>query len=812
MRSAGSPAMKSPLIPENEAARLATLHEYRVLDTEAERSFDELTAFAASALEVPIALVSLVDADRQWFKSHHGLDVRETPRDISFCGHAVAAGSELVVPDTLQDARFADNPLVLGAPEIRFYAGVPLRAHDGAVLGTLCAIDRRPRELAPDQIALLRFLAAQVGAQLELRRRWHALQVAEARAAELESRHTAALESMHEGLVVFDGEGRIVQANPAAERILERSREALLAMDMATEWRAIHDDGSPFAPDDYPAHVCLRTGKPVRDVVLGLPSAAGQRWIEISAQPLRGLDGAVNGALASFADITERRAAQQDVVRRNRFLEQVLSGMPGVIVGVFDPALDVVSAFGDLTSIGIQAPPSALRGMPMHGLASAHNQSMLMAAMQDCIAGKPTMLHLGREERQFDVRIVPLEQVSPDGGVGLLIATDVTERDVLRERMARQSRLVTTGTLAAGVGHEINNPLQYVIGNLDVAIDELRSIAGPSPSSRIADVVRGLVEARQGSDRIREVVRGLRTFAREENVLVPTDVSAAAHIGRNMAMHELRHRATLVEDLDPVGPVLADEARLSQIVVNLLVNAAQCFVTRDPTRNRVTLRARQIGAQVILEVSDNGPGIPAATLARIFDPFFTTKPVGQGTGLGLAVCQSIATALGTEIECDTEVGVGTTFRIKLVTAEHVPDETPSSPALPARRRGRILVIDDERMITALLSRLLAPEHDVETEEDPRRALALLVAGPASFDVIFCDLMMPFLDGAALYRQVVDARPELAARFVFISGGASAHHLIVFLEEMTNERLEKPFEAKALRRIARRLVDQVGTAQ
>jgi len=804
--------MRPPAIPPDESVRLASLREHRVLDTEVERGFDELTAFAAFALDVPIALVSLVDAGRLWFKSHHGLDVRETPREVSFCGHVVADAAELIVPDTLEDERFADNPLVLGGPAIRFYAGVPLRARDGAILGTLCAIDRRPRELSPVQLAMLRSLAAQASDQLELRRRLHELQAAQARAAELESRLGAALQSMYEGVLVLNREGRIVLANPSAERILARPSEVLLRGD-ADVWRqGIHADGSPFEPADYPAQACLRTGEAVRDVVMGITHAEGVRWIEISAQPLRAPDGELTGVLASFADITERHAAQEDIARRSRFLEEVLSSMPGIILGVFDVACNVVNLFGDIEAVGVQVPPAALRSVAMSGLASPHDQAALMSAMQDCVAGKTTFLHTSRDDRQFDVRVVPLERASPDGGVGLLIATDVTERDVLRERMARQSRLVTTGTLAAGIGHEINNPLQYVIGNLDVAIDELRSIAGPSPSSRIADIVTALVEARQGSDRIREVVRGLRTFAREEDVLVPTDVHAAASIARNMAMHELRHRVKLIEDLHPVAAVLADEARLSQILVNLLVNAAQCFTERDPARNLVTLRARQVEAHVVLEVSDNGPGIGAPTLARIFDPFFTTKPVGQGTGLGLAICQSIATSLGTEIECDTQLGVGTTFRIRLATAPPNVEEPVPSPISPALRRGRILVVDDEPMITALVSRLLASEHDVVTTEDSRIALAMLLDPLDAFDVVYCDMMMPFLDGAGLYRRVTEARPELAERFVFISGGASAHHLASFLDQVPNERLDKPFEAKSLRRVARRLVDHAGPAQ
>lgn len=167
--------MQRPALPDNEADRLRSLAEYEILDTEAEPSFDALTRLVAHVLEVPVALVSLVDADRQWFKSRFGLATTETPRDVSFCGHVVASGEPLLVPDTHKDVRFFDNPLVTGDPWIGFYLAVPLRTSEGHVLGTLCAIDRRPREIRPAQGEMLELLAMQTMAQLDLRRQNRAL-------------------------------------------------------------------------------------------------------------------------------------------------------------------------------------------------------------------------------------------------------------------------------------------------------------------------------------------------------------------------------------------------------------------------------------------------------------------------------------------------------------------------------------------------------------------------------------------------------------------------------------------------------------
>lgn len=161
--------MKSAPIPENEDERLAELLSYDVLDTEAEQLFDDLTSLASQICETPIALISLIDPDRQWFKSRVGLDAQETSRDIAFCSHAILQDEIFEVPDAAEDPRFHDNPLVTGSPDIRFYAGAPLITPSGHAIGTLCAIDKKPRQITDEQRASLKTLSKAVVAHLELK-------------------------------------------------------------------------------------------------------------------------------------------------------------------------------------------------------------------------------------------------------------------------------------------------------------------------------------------------------------------------------------------------------------------------------------------------------------------------------------------------------------------------------------------------------------------------------------------------------------------------------------------------------------------
>lgn len=228
--------MSPPRIPDNEAQRLQALESYRVLDTPPEKGFDDLTLIAADALDVPIALVSLVDADRQWVKSRYGLDFLETPRDVSFCGHVVAEEKVLVVEDALKDMRFSDNPLVTGEPFVRFYAGCPVRTDDGHVLGTVCAIDHEKRTLTDKQRAVLKRLAAQAMNQLEMRRQLFLLtdcaddetprrkaqecvQEAWAEVCDREARLSAIVGTAVDAIITIDSDGIIETVNPAGEKL-----------------------------------------------------------------------------------------------------------------------------------------------------------------------------------------------------------------------------------------------------------------------------------------------------------------------------------------------------------------------------------------------------------------------------------------------------------------------------------------------------------------------------------------------------------------------------------------------------------------
>jgi PAS domain S-box-containing protein len=263
----------------------------------------------------------------------------------------------------------------------------------------------------------------------------------------------------------------------------------------------------------------------------------------------------------------------------------------------------------------------------------------------------------------------------------LSVARDITARRTLERQLVQADRLAAIGTMTAGVAHEINNPLAYVLLNLEWVTRTLRSAADPPSLEHLTAL---LEDARHGVEHVAMIVRGLKSFSRgDTETLMAVDLQAVAESAIKIAGHEVRRRATLQTAFEPAPPVFANDARLEQVVVNLLINAAQAMTGHGSPSNAIRVGvAPSDGDRVSLEVSDNGSGIPADVLPRIFDPFFTTKPIGVGTGLGLSICHSIVTSLGGTIVAHSEPGKGTTFQVTLPVAHLdalLPDTLASAP-------------------------------------------------------------------------------------------------------------------------------------
>jgi PAS domain S-box-containing protein len=397
----------------------------------------------------------------------------------------------------------------------------------------------------------------------------------------------------------------------------------------------------------------------------------------------------------------------------------------------------------------------------------------------------------------------------------LAIDADITEKKTLETQLMVSDRMASIGTLAAGVAHEINNPLAAVMANLDYIADSLGrmtsgEMASMTPGTRdvwIRDEIKTpLDDAVEAAQRVRFIVRDLKIFSRSPNDAQrgPVNVETIMESSLRMAWNEIRHRANLVKRFGRVPEVEGNEARLGQVFLNLVVNAAQSLPTGQAEQNEIRVTTKVEGERVIIEVSDTGVGIPAEIIGRIFDAFFTTKAVGVGTGLGLAICQRIIADMGGTLTVESEMGRGTTFRVSVpIARKRECDVRPTAVQVPvAGRRGRILVVDDEELVLRSVRRILSQEHDVLAMVSAQEALAVC-AGGEKFDLILCDLMMPDMTGMDFHRELSLIAPEQAERMIFITGGAFTEKARAFLSETPKEHLEKPFYSANLRAIVQR---------
>jgi PAS domain S-box-containing protein/excisionase family DNA binding protein len=406
----------------------------------------------------------------------------------------------------------------------------------------------------------------------------------------------------------------------------------------------------------------------------------------------------------------------------------------------------------------------------------------------------------------------------------LLACRDISRRKQLEEQVVFSSRMAAVGTLAAGVAHELNNPLACVIGNLEFALEGLTELAARLTDAPAGEQIRKLTaiaaegrealgEARHGAARVRCIIRDLKALARPPGRSEDTaPLQQVVEWAIGVVAPELHARARLVRDYRAAPVVMGSDRTLGQMVINLLINAAHAIPAGNPDGNQIEIGIGSAAdGRAVLSVRDTGSGITREHLPRIFDPFFTTKPVGSGTGLGLAVCHGIVTALGGTITVQSEVGRGTTFQVHLLPTRAATAQATVAPVVvpggEPRRRGRILIVDDDHLVATSLARGLSRSHDVTVVHTGKEALARLAAGP-SYDVILCDLMMPEVSGMDLHQRLARDAPEVVRRIIFVTGGAFTPHTQQFLDTVPNLRLEKPMDPAALAALVRDRVDSL----
>jgi PAS domain S-box-containing protein len=680
---------------------------------------------------------------------------------------------------------------------------------------------------------------------------------------ESEERLATTLHSIADGVIATDTAGRVEDMNPVAERLTGWRLEEAKGRPLDEVFHVVNEDTR--AEVESPAHRVLRDGRVVE--LANHTALIARDGTEVpvadSGAPIRDAAGAVRGVVLVFRDMTEQRRARRAEHRLQRAL-LTLGECNEVLVRATDEVellqaicRTVVETAGfRMAWVGYAEDdarrtvrPVAQAGIPPEVLASldvtwadgAHGRGPTGRAIRGGLpvtarnvegAADHELWHASAIQEGYAASLaLPLRVEGRIIGAVTIYAAEADAFDpdelkllgeaaedlafgigALRARAARAQmeaqllfadRMASLGQLSAGVAHEVNNPLAYVMGSLDLAARELTALEEecrgqqPALDTRLVGIKQRVAQMQEAAERIRVVVRDLKVFSRaDDEGIGPVDLGQVIDSAINLLANEIRHRARLVRDFGQLPPVRGNDARLGQVFLNLLTNAAQSIPEGETSRHVIRVVGRSRGGQVSVEVRDTGAGIKPEHLPRVFDPFFTTKPLGEGTGLGLSISHGIVKSFGGTITVESEVGKGTTFRVTLPAADPAASSAmAAAPATTTRRRGRVLVIDDEEMMCAVLRSVLS-DHEVVALTDARRALDRLAAGER-FDVILCDMMMPQMTGMDFHARLAVTAPEQAAGIIFMSGGVFTPRARDFLAAVPNARIEKPFDTQAL---------------
>jgi PAS domain S-box-containing protein len=437
----------------------------------------------------------------------------------------------------------------------------------------------------------------------------------------------------------------------------------------------------------------------------------------------------------------------------------------------------------------------------------------------------------------FDCQVFPVRDSVGVTSWAAFFFRDITEQQRDRQAMIQSSRMATVGLLAASVAHEINNPLTYVLYNIEHLANQLSTLAntsertgfsGGDPAAQETDEEPGpqlqnaepadlnelaqmAREALDGANRVRNIVKDLRSVSHvDEGRLAPSKVDRSIEAAINMSFKEIKYRARLVKDYSPTPIVEANAGHLAQVILNLLINAAHAIPEGDVEHNEIRIRTWSEQGEVFVEVRDTGVGIRPEHMEWLFDPFFTTKDVGSGSGLGLSISHRLISSMGGRIEVESELNKGSCFTVRLPAARKKTADQPVTPTTePGKEpdtvpRGKILVVDDESTVGYAIGRILSSQHEVTVLTSGEEARQVLTED-ASFDLILCDMMMPQFSGMDLYDWLLSANPDMGSRLVFMTGGAFTPKATEYLERVSNLHVEKPFDVANLKKLVNELI-------
>ncbi len=574
--------------------------------------------------------------------------------------------------------------------------------------------------------------------------------------ADHEQLYSTVVGVMGEGVIVRDAHGNIQTANPAAARLLGVSLAQLLASDRSDHDGSEGPVSAPLPIGEIPSEITGKTGKPVRNMLLGWLRADGRQvWFRANTDPLRSSpDEPMRGVVVTFADVTKEREAELALNSSRAELKRVTEAMPGVLFRFLrrrsgaDEFLFLSARTRELFGVDVEAALEDAESL----LERIHppDREALLAAMTPGLRepweGEVQARGADGNWRWLRGRALPEAEAGGTLWSGVLI--DVTHERHLRQKLGHAQRREAMGDVASGVAHNFNNMLAAVILNIESA----QGTSGTEAGTHLDDALQA---AHAGAELVRELMQMTRRDAMDRVERV--DVVRMTRRVVNVCRPAFEQRITIRTRFSiKRGIVDARRSELSQVLLNICLNARDAMEGVDDATLTldVTERIDDASRWIVVRIADVGAGMSDATKARLGEPFFTTKAPGKGTGLGLATAYATLRSIGGTIDCESAIGRGTTFEIRLPQATSPPSSSPEVVALDEIQfeSGRVLLIDDERMIRRAVARDLARRGlEVTEAADGVKGLEMLETQP--FDLVVLDLSMPNMTGDKVLAKI-----------------------------------------------------------
>lgn len=820
--------MVSHLAMVRDPGRLAALRKLALIDTAADEAFDRLARLAAKHLNTPVALVTLVEEDRQFFKSCLGLPEpwnswKQTPLSHSFCQHVVESGEPLVIPDARLHPVLKDNPAIKDLGVVA-YLGIPLVTSDRHVLGSFCVIDPTPRDWTKEHINVVRDFAALVMDEITLRSEARARQDLEEalrrQQSELEMRVQQRAEQLAKSEEKFSKafrsspdpitissleEGRYVDVNDAFVRLSGYSREEAIGR-TAAELNVWID------PKDRALFVArLREHAPVRDTEVQFRMRSGEIRTALLSADLIDIDH-TRSIITIIRDITERKKAEDDVresEERYRLLFE--RNYAGVYRTTLEgEILDCNESFAHILGYATREEVMGRRAPDLYQAASDRSSFVAQLQQQGQLTNHETKLRRRDGTTAWILENVSLVRSSGGRIVIEGTAIDVSNYKQLEEQFWQAQKMEGIGRLAGGVAHDFNNLLSVITGYTHLLADRLE------PSSPLRINTDNVLKA---ADRAASLIRQLLAFSRKQ-ILAPRvlDLSVLVQEIGEMLPHLIGEDIELqIVAGKRIGHIKADPAQIEQVIMNLAVNARDAM----PDGGKLILETANVeldeeyarthssvspGDYVMLAISDTGSGMTEETKKHLFEPFYTTKEPGKGTGLGLSTIYGIVKQSGGNIWVYSEPGEGTTFKIYFPRAQEPlsAEERTRSSGSPLGTETVLLVEDEDSLRNLTRLFLESKGYKVLAASNGLEAIEIAKANVHLFDLLLTDSVMPGMSGRELAKHLQQTEPDL--KVLFTSGYTDTAMIHNGTLDQGVRLVQKPFTLDELARAVRDCLD------